>query len=251
MKRRAPDAERDVASAYAEHPSRLPGELFCTSHSRTRPSATPPPLTTRPSGSTATVITPPSWRPSSAGLRLIRVPHQHPAVTPAADHPPVRQHRHRYHAAVVAAELGRAGPGRIRVPHQHPAVTNEATAGDHPPARQRRHRHHRVVVAAEFRIRAGLARRVVHWRTGPGSSEASCRVWQSAARASSPSSAACKHSWRGTNRDRRSLPGRAGGGPGPAPRRAWPPAAVRRGQQRQPFSARPVPRRHPGSGWQR
>jgi hypothetical protein len=65
MKRRAPDGESDVASADAEHASTVPGELPRLSHSRTRPS--PPPVTTRPSGSTATAVTPPWWRPSSTG----------------------------------------------------------------------------------------------------------------------------------------------------------------------------------------
>ena len=68
-----------------------------------------------------------------AGLRLIRVPHQHPAVTAAAaDHPPVRQHRHRYHAAVVAAEFARAGLRLIQAADRVRAaiLSGQLTSGD-------------------------------------------------------------------------------------------------------------------------
>ena len=60
-----------------------------------------------------------------AGARLRRVPHQHPAAAAGAaaagDHPPVRQHRHRPHPALVAAELkdqGRACPPRGPLEHR-------------------------------------------------------------------------------------------------------------------------------------
>ena len=114
--------KREVVSAYAEHASRVPGEPLCISHSRTRSSS--PPVTTRPSGSAATAPTLPSWRPSSAGPAPGSAG-SHTSTrpsSPAGDHPPVRQHRHRPHPALVAAELGRAGAWLRRVPHQHPAV---------------------------------------------------------------------------------------------------------------------------------
>jgi hypothetical protein len=88
MKRRAPDGNGEVGSAAAEHASRVRGELLCTSHSRTRSSS--PPVTTCPSGSTATAPTPSSWRPSSTGPApgSAGSPHQHPPVVVAAgDHP--------------------------------------------------------------------------------------------------------------------------------------------------------------------
>ena len=83
-------------------------------------------MTTRPSGSTATALTPPSWRPSSTGPAPgsagSHTSTRAAVAVAAGDHPPVRQHRHRAHPAVVAAELDRAGARLRRVPHQHPPV---------------------------------------------------------------------------------------------------------------------------------
>ena len=84
-------------------------------------------MTTRPSGSTATALTAPvAAELDRAGARLRRVPHQHAAAASAAeaaagDHPPVRQHRHRPHPALVAAKLkdqGRACPPRGPLEHR-------------------------------------------------------------------------------------------------------------------------------------
>ena len=129
MKRRAPDDEREVASAYAEHASRVPAELLCTFHSRTQPL----PVTTRPSGITASALTASSPRPSSAGPvpgsagshTSTRSPPKPPLpVTTRYD----RLRRHRRHPSLVAAELGRAGARLRRVPHQHPPAAEAAAA---------------------------------------------------------------------------------------------------------------------------
>ena len=65
MKRKAPEGESEVASAFAEHARRLRPGPFCISHIRTRRSS--PALITRLSGSTATAVTQRSWRPRLAG----------------------------------------------------------------------------------------------------------------------------------------------------------------------------------------
>ena len=94
-----------------------PAPGLAGSHTSTRPSR--PPVTTRPSGSTATALhrVVVAAELDRAGAGRGRVPHQHPPVVAAGDHPPVRQHRHRRHRAVVAAELtDRAGLAR-RVVH--------------------------------------------------------------------------------------------------------------------------------------
>ena len=109
------------------------------SQTSTRPPS--PPVTTRPSASTATACTAPSWRPSSAGpapgaagSQTSTRPSDPPVTTRPSASTATAAHRRR------GGQLGRAGPGRGRVPDQHPPV---GPAGDHPPVGQHRHRLHR------------------------------------------------------------------------------------------------------------
>jgi hypothetical protein len=77
------------------------------------------------------------------------IPHEHPPIVSAGNHPPVRQHSDRQDHAVVPAEpdgdIVSACCGGI--PHEDPPVVS---AGNHPPVRQNRDRPHRAAVAAYF-----------------------------------------------------------------------------------------------------
>jgi hypothetical protein len=60
------------------------------------------------------------------------IPHEHPPIVSAGNHPPVRQNRDRPHHIAMAAEVYR-GLGRSRIPQTNTTI---ATAGDHPPVGQ-------------------------------------------------------------------------------------------------------------------
>ena len=117
-------------------------------------------MTTRPSGSAATALTPPRGGPARPGRRGCTGSHTSTRPpSPAGDHPPVRQHRHRRHRALVAAEFGRAGAGSAG---SHTSTRPSRAAGDYPPVRQRRHRPHPALVAAELGRAGARLRRVPH-----------------------------------------------------------------------------------------